>query len=221
MSASTPHPNAGAMSCPQAVELLPWLLNGSLESEERHGLLAHLRSCAGCRRELDETAQAGRMMSAHIPSLALAEYAQGLSPRQADRERIERHLARCPTCRAEVEGAMPAEVLDFESARARRALVPRHRGAVRRLLAAAAVLSVVVSGAVLWNRAQRDLDTPHGAVGALASEAESSWGEEPGGPDPRPQQGLQPENAAIFADGFETGGNAGWQKASEASGMKL
>jgi hypothetical protein len=38
----------------QAANLLPWLVNDSLDSEEKEGVLEHSRICVICRRELDE-----------------------------------------------------------------------------------------------------------------------------------------------------------------------
>jgi anti-sigma factor RsiW len=38
----------------RAAELLPWLLNGTLQAEERAAVLEHARSCVTCRRDLDE-----------------------------------------------------------------------------------------------------------------------------------------------------------------------
>ena len=38
----------------QAAELLPWLINDSLNADESEDVLDHARSCVICRRELDE-----------------------------------------------------------------------------------------------------------------------------------------------------------------------
>ena len=42
------------MSHERATELLPWLVNNSLEESERDGVLEHASSCVICRRELTE-----------------------------------------------------------------------------------------------------------------------------------------------------------------------
>lgn len=42
------------MSHGEAVELLPWLVNDSLEAGERDGVLEHARNCVICRREMAE-----------------------------------------------------------------------------------------------------------------------------------------------------------------------
>lgn len=43
-----------ALSHDEAIELLPWLVNGSLDAEERHAVGAHASDCVICRRELAE-----------------------------------------------------------------------------------------------------------------------------------------------------------------------
>ena len=43
-----------AMSHDECVELLPWLVNDSLQGRERQAVQAHATSCIICRRELAE-----------------------------------------------------------------------------------------------------------------------------------------------------------------------
>ena len=43
-----------AMSHEEAIELLPWLVNGSLDASEREAVRGHASSCVICRRELAE-----------------------------------------------------------------------------------------------------------------------------------------------------------------------
>ena len=38
----------------QAAELLPWLINDSLDADEKAGVLDHARACVICRREMNE-----------------------------------------------------------------------------------------------------------------------------------------------------------------------
>lgn len=45
------------------VELLPWLVNGTLAGRERDCLLAHLRGCADCRRERDQLQQLSTLVA--------------------------------------------------------------------------------------------------------------------------------------------------------------
>ena len=42
------------MTHEEAIELLPWLVNGSLDEEQHDIVAAHASSCVTCRRELDE-----------------------------------------------------------------------------------------------------------------------------------------------------------------------
>lgn len=43
-----------SVSHEQAAELLPWLVNESLDADEKEGVIEHARACVICRRELDE-----------------------------------------------------------------------------------------------------------------------------------------------------------------------
>ena len=42
------------VSCQEAAERLPWLLNGTLGDEESRSVREHVLNCAACRRELEE-----------------------------------------------------------------------------------------------------------------------------------------------------------------------
>jgi hypothetical protein len=44
----------GPLSHERALELLPWLVNGTLQAAERDALEQHVRACIVCRRELRE-----------------------------------------------------------------------------------------------------------------------------------------------------------------------
>ena len=43
-----------SVSHQQAAELLPWLVNDSLDAGEKENVLEHALACVICRRELDE-----------------------------------------------------------------------------------------------------------------------------------------------------------------------
>lgn len=107
------------MNCQIAIELLPWLLNGTLETDERRQLLEHLGTCPECRAELARTREAGALYlsdperfefpatssaaTPNHPSAAdLVAYAEGLAPSGLDRRTLEDHLASCPTCSEEL-----------------------------------------------------------------------------------------------------------------------
>jgi anti-sigma factor RsiW len=91
------------MTCDQAIYLLPWLLNGTLEDQERAEVRGHLETCERCRQALAETRETGRMFDQHIPTAAMVALAWGEEPPGLDRETVESHLASCPQCAAELE----------------------------------------------------------------------------------------------------------------------
>jgi len=98
------------MTCDQAIELLPWLLNGTLEAGERDEVRRHLETCSRCREALAETRQAFDVFDQHLPSLTLVALAHGEPP--ADAALAERHLASCPQCSAELELARMSRRLE-------------------------------------------------------------------------------------------------------------
>jgi Putative zinc-finger len=91
------------MNCDQTIELLPWLLNGTLEEDERRAALDHLKDCAACRQALAETRLAWRIYDQHIPAAALVAHAAGGAAEGIDAEVLAAHLADCPACAAELE----------------------------------------------------------------------------------------------------------------------
>lgn len=91
------------MDCKRSEELLPWLLNNTLEDDERQQVRAHLATCQACQRALGETAFAGEIFAQHIPTAALVDYGFGRPPAELDRELIERHLASCVRCSEQLE----------------------------------------------------------------------------------------------------------------------
>ena len=46
-----------SVSHEQAVELLPWLVNNSLDEQEKEAVLEHAHACVICRRELTNLQQ--------------------------------------------------------------------------------------------------------------------------------------------------------------------
>ena len=91
------------MTCDPSIELLPWLLNGTLETAERHEVLRHLATCDRCREALAETRTAWSTFDQHIPSQDLVALAWGESPSGIDPALAETHLTSCPLCAAELE----------------------------------------------------------------------------------------------------------------------
>jgi hypothetical protein len=100
------------MNCDDAIELLPWLLNGTLESAERDEVRRHLATCERCRAALDETRQAWTTFDQHLPAEALISLAYGEPPAGVDAAVAERHLASCPQCAAELELARMSRRLE-------------------------------------------------------------------------------------------------------------
>jgi anti-sigma factor RsiW len=93
------------MDCDRVEELLPWLLNGTLENGERRQVLEHLRDCARCRQALADSRTAWETLAWHPPAAALVAHAAGTgSPGgEAEALAVEEHLAECPSCAAEME----------------------------------------------------------------------------------------------------------------------
>jgi anti-sigma factor RsiW len=91
------------MNCNQTIEILPWLLNGSLEKDERQEASDHLKTCEACREALAETRLAWRIFDQHIPAAALVAHAAGDTAEGIDPETLAAHLAACPECSAELE----------------------------------------------------------------------------------------------------------------------
>lgn len=121
MSRNEHHPT----TCKSVAESLPWLLNGTLGKAEVASVVAHVRDCSGCRREIREAVETAELMTAHLPTMVLAEHALGL-PTEWPVEAIDAHLAICSSCRGELalvqmdtgldedgESAEPARVLSF------------------------------------------------------------------------------------------------------------
>lgn len=91
------------MNCDDVSELLPWLLNGTLEIAERDEVRRHLATCERCRAALEDTREAWTTFDQHLASEALVALAYGETPVGIDPAVAERHLASCPQCAAELE----------------------------------------------------------------------------------------------------------------------
>lgn len=91
------------MNCDLTIEVLPWLLNGTLGEDERREALDHLKGCEACRQALGDTRLAWRIYDQHIPAAALVAHAGGDAPEGVDAEVLAAHLAVCPQCAAELE----------------------------------------------------------------------------------------------------------------------
>ena len=141
------------MNCDQTRELLPWLLNGTLEEPERGETLAHLKGCAECRAELAETRLAAALFAAHVPGDDLVAYAFA-APTTLDRDTIARHLALCPSCAGELEllaESRRQEVLPFRRPSRPTAPAGPPAGVWRWAALAAGLTALAASGGWMWS----------------------------------------------------------------------
>lgn len=209
------------MDCQQATELLPWLINGSLTEAEERPLREHLLSCESCCGELHETVRAGQLFDEHIPSLALAEYAQDLPNEEYDREIIARHLAGCPSCRQEVEWVKAADrAADFGMPPAAATGVHRSSrnhspsGWQRRLALVAGVAAVLGCGGLFWTIATTgppsDLGT-RASVTPPAAPRTTAVDVQQRSPD------ALVATDELFVDGFESGSMKAWSRQLQAA----
>ncbi len=90
------------MDCRHTRDLLPWLVNETLETPEQRQAVAHLESCEACRAELEETRIALAVAAQHLPIEALIAHAAGRDP-GIDPELFQTHLASCDDCAGELE----------------------------------------------------------------------------------------------------------------------
>ena len=173
-------------------------------------MLEHLESCADCRRELRQTSEAWNLMTQHVPSLALAEYAHGLPVSDFDRGRVEEHLAVCPSCRQEVELMTSDNVVDFQPRRERHTSTPQRTptpqrasglrvSALRRLAIAASLATLLVSSGFLWSVAR--------SPSAVPAEGEALV---PPAMYEAQHQAAEADLTGILVDSFESGGFGGW-----------
>jgi putative zinc finger protein len=182
------------MNCDQTIEFLPWLLNGTLEEEERREALNHLKDCEACRDALDDTRLAWRIFDQHIPAGDLVAYAAGDAPEGIDGEVFTTHLAACPQCAAELELArLSRGLVEDESvallAGPQRATASRPAPARWRAAALAAGLTGLVALGGWYKSAERARDL----AGRLAdTEATAA-------PAPAPSAGTQPGSAVDAA----------------------
>lgn len=222
---SATDPSSRDLTCGTVAELLPWLVNGSLAEAEQAAVRAHLATCAGCRVELEETLLAWQILDQHIPSLPLAEYAQGLTPTGPDRERIERHLVHCPSCREELALAATVEpVLDFDQGRrrqpdlfhhprARRPSVPVGRTGRRPLRAfalAASIAALVGAGSLLWHASGPGFNESEPIERRAEAPKDTTASARDRGAGPDRLASSRVASAVLFKDGFESGSTLHW-----------
>lgn len=212
------------MTCEHATELLPWLLNGTLEPAERQEVLEHVRKCEACRRALDEARLALAAAGAHLPAEALVAAAFGEPmPPGIDAALVEEHLAACPQCAADLELARTSHALADEEVllfprTAPPAAVPVRQAAPagrwRAAALAAGLTAVLFAGGWLTNRQALDRMEER-LAGRTARPAPVVPG---GGPDDR-TAGLAAENRRLRE---EAAARAAGERAAreEAEGLR-
>jgi anti-sigma factor RsiW len=153
------------MNCDQAIEILPWLLNDTLEAGERREVRRHLETCRRCREALADTQESWRILDQHLPTETLVALAYGETPTDLDPALVQRHLVSCPPCAAELEMVATSRRLEEDEKIALFPARPRRQsqetGANRGWRAAALAASlaglVAVSGWVYSARDARQL----------------------------------------------------------------
>lgn len=154
------------MSCHEAAELMPWLLNGSLDPDEDRDVREHLRTCASCRRELGETRWAAAAFGAHLPASVLVDLAWGRPPASLDPDLAQRHLQGCPSCADELAAVRESRDAEAEADRSPAAAVTPGRRAfprrppVLRYGALAASLVAAFGAGVLWRESRLGIEPP-------------------------------------------------------------
>lgn len=101
------------MNHEQVIELLPWLLNGTLGEGESQAVREHLATCESCRQALADTRLALRVFDQHLPAEALVALAWDAElPAGLDAALAESHLRACPQCAADLELARTSRHLE-------------------------------------------------------------------------------------------------------------
>jgi hypothetical protein len=99
-------------NCDDVRGMIPWLLNGTLDENERRQALQHLATCATCRRDLADTRLTAEIFDQHLPAEAILALAWNETPGGIDPAFLEEHLAECPHCAAELELARMSRRLE-------------------------------------------------------------------------------------------------------------
>jgi hypothetical protein len=148
------------MNCDGVAELLPWLVNGTLDAGDLDAVRAHLAACADCRRDLGETRFAVAVHAEHLASDEIVDYAFERIAEGPARSFADRHLRVCSECTELVALARESHRLAEEP---ETNVIPMSRPSATRSaprwLAAALAASLVLSfglAAWLWVRWQEE-----------------------------------------------------------------
>jgi hypothetical protein len=139
--------------CAEAIELLPWLLNGTLEAGEAQRVRAHLDSCRSCRNELGETRWAAAVFAAHASAEALVALAWDQPAEGVDLDLVRRHVKNCTACAEEL--ALVRESRGLETSAVPHRLT-RPVPFIARYGSLAAALIVAFGSGVLWRSQPRE-----------------------------------------------------------------
>lgn len=154
------------MECEAVRERLPWLLNRSLQPDERAAVESHLAGCPGCRAELAETRRAAGLFDTHLPPSTLVDLAWDRPLVAFDAGTVRRHLDGCASCADELE-LLRESRRTAESDQAPFRLAP---SVMRPLaLAASLVLAFAVGGRLERARFERDSGGPRRELGELSA----------------------------------------------------
>jgi Putative zinc-finger len=170
------------MTCEEADELLPWLLNGTLEAGEERRVREHLAGCERCRAALADTRFAWRVFDEHVATGDLVAYAFDDPAPGLDRTAVERHVAECPRCASELEMVRASRLLGEHEKVATFPLpaaapAPRRFRAWRSGALAAGLVGVVALAG--WLDSSARLRSLEAQLGASARGAERSEGTPP------------------------------------------
>jgi hypothetical protein len=168
------------VSCQEAVELLPWLVNGTLDAGEAQQVQAHLESCRSCRDELGETRWAAAVFGAHVPAEGLVAIAWDRPAAGLGLDLARRHLESCRACAEELALLRESRGLEGEAV-SRPAPRPAPRATLYARLAAALVVGFgagVLSLRLIGDRsAEERAEQLAGRVGELEQQVHSLQGE--------------------------------------------
>lgn len=198
--------------CEQCVELLPWLLNESLDDGESVAVQDHLQGCSDCQRDWEETKRSAWMLEQHLPSRVLVDHVLGLETAY-DSQLIENHLAVCASCRREAE-TMTAEkqivLMRPKAKQGRPAETSKIATQGRRGWLVAASLAAAVLTVLLWSSPQGSKPTAGSPpIDEASTHAESTEiaGE---GYDQAALEGTAQSDEDVHADSFDSGGLGSW-----------
>lgn len=147
--------------CEHVSHRLPWRLNGTLSEAEAREVDEHLATCAACRRDWEETAEAAGIFDAHPPAEALTALVWDQEVAGFSHEELSAHLASCPACAEALELARQSRRLEEEKEGGTVVPLaprsPRSRPWPRLAAAAAVVAAVSLTGWLVSWRQQTEL----------------------------------------------------------------